>query len=94
MHVILFKSMMLLIKDVVHFLCQIFVTFLEKFTLLLFSTLLARPIHDFVEFLQAFINHFSSSRIYQKMLDFLNNVKQGPNELLKDYLIRFNVVAI
>ena len=40
------------------------------------------------------MNRFSSSRVYKKTSDSLNAIRQVPQELLKEYLDRFNTVAM
>ena len=93
-HVIMFKSMMLLNGASGPFFCWGFPTFLEKSTLLWFSSFRIRSVHDFSELLEASINRFSSSRVCQKTLDALNAMKQEPQESLKEYLDYFNAVAM
>ena len=77
-HVTMFKSMMLINWASDSFLYRTFLTFLEKATLLRFSSLLARSIHDFAELLQVFVNHFHSSWVYKKTSNSLNVIQQGP----------------
>ena len=93
-HVTMFRSMMLVDGAIDPFFYWTFPTFLEKVALLWFSSLLAGLIHDFVELSQAFVNHFSSSRVYKKTLNSLNMIWQGPQEPLREYLDRFNAVAM
>ena len=72
MHLTMFKSTMLVNGAIAPFLCRTFPTFFEKAILLWFSSLPAGSIHDFAKLLQAFMNHFFSSRVYKKTLDSLN----------------------
>ena len=51
-------------------------------------------INDFEQFSKAFTNHFFSSRIYTRSKDALNYIKERQNEPLRDYLYRFNAVAM
>ena len=90
----MFKSMMLVNRASDPFLYRTFLTFLEKVALLWFSSLLAGLIHNFVKLSQAFVNRFSSSKVYKKTLDSFNIIWQGPQEPLKEYLDRFNTIAI
>ena len=48
----------------------------------------------FSSFSQAFMNHFSSNRIYKKTLKSLNAIWQESQEPLKEYLNRFNIAAM
>ena len=75
-------------------LCRKFLTFLEKATLLWFSSLPTRTIHSFTKLSQAFVNQFSSNQVYKKTLDALNAIRHGPQEPLREYLNRFNDVAM
>ena len=59
-----------------------------------FSSLLVKSIHDFAELSQAFVNCLSSSQVYTKTSDSLNAIWQGTQEPLKEYLDRFNIVAM
>ncbi|XP_025703505.1 uncharacterized protein [Arachis hypogaea] len=43
----------------------------------------------FEDLARSFINYFAASRIYVHGSDYLNTIKQGPHESLKDYITRF-----
>ena len=75
LHLTKFRSMMLVngASDPLH--CRAFPTFLEKTTLLCFLSLPTRTIHSFAKLLQAFVNRFSSSRVYKKTLNALNAIR-------------------
>ena len=90
----MFRSMMLVNGGSDPFLCRIFQTLLEKAALLWFSSVLAGTIHNFPELSQAFVNRFSSIQVYKKTLDSLNAIYQGSQETLREYLDRFNTVAM
>ena len=59
-----------------------------------FSSLLVGSIHNFAKLSQAFVNCFSSNRVYNKTLDSLNAIRQGPQEPLKENLDWFNTMAM
>ena len=94
LHVTMFRSMILVNEVRDPFLYRTFPTFLEKVTLLWFSSLPVGIIHNFVELSQAYTNRFSSSQVYRKTSDSLNAIGQGPQEPLREYLGRFNTVVI
>ncbi|XP_072084316.1 uncharacterized protein [Arachis hypogaea] len=51
-------------------------------------------ISRFHQLAKLFEEHFAGSAIYLHNSDYLNTIKQGPNESLKDYMTRFTKVAI
>ena len=85
-HVTMFKLIMLVNGVSDPFLCRIFPIFPKKPTLLWFLSLPSRLIHNFAELSQAFVNRFFSSRVYKKTSNFFNAIRQGPQELLREYL--------
>ena len=92
--VTMFKLMMLVNGVSDPFLYRTLPTILEKVALLWFSSLPSRLIHNFVELSQAFVNRFSLSWVYKKISDSLNAIQQGPQEPLREYLDRFNIVVM
>lgn len=90
----MFISIMLVNGATNPFLCWTFPTFPEKMALLWFFSLPTRSIHDFAKFSRAFVNRFFSSWVYKKTSDSLSAIRQGPQEPLREYLDRFNVVAM
>ena len=93
-HMTRFKLMMLVNGASGLFLCKTVLTLLEKTALLWFSSLPVRSIHEFTELSQAFVNCFSSSQVYKKIVDSLNTIRQGQQEPLREYLDRFNAIAM
>ncbi|XP_057719895.1 uncharacterized protein LOC130934332 [Arachis stenosperma] len=57
-------------------------------------TLPTSSISRFQEHAKQFDDHFARSAIYLHDSDYLNTIKQGQNESLKDYMTRFTKVAI
>ncbi|XP_042422971.1 uncharacterized protein LOC122010500 [Zingiber officinale] len=51
-------------------------------------------IYNFMDFRAAFLHHFASSRCHQKTSMNLFSLKQGPREVLRVYIQRFNQVAM
>ncbi|XP_072076551.1 uncharacterized protein [Arachis hypogaea] len=51
-------------------------------------------ISRFYQLVKLFEEHFAGSAIYLHDSDYLNTIKQGTNESLKDYMTRFTKVAI
>ncbi|XP_072086573.1 uncharacterized protein [Arachis hypogaea] len=51
-------------------------------------------ISRFHQLAKLFEEHFAGSAIYLHDSDYLNTIKQGPNESLKDYMTRFTKIAI
>ncbi|XP_025640596.1 uncharacterized protein [Arachis hypogaea] len=53
-----------------------------------------KSISRFHQLAKLFEEHFAGSAIYLHDSDYLNTIKQGPNESLKEYMTRFTKVAI
>ncbi|XP_025611638.1 uncharacterized protein [Arachis hypogaea] len=66
-----------------------FPTYLDGAALLWFSKLPAGSIASFKELARSFIDYFAAARIYIHGSDYLNTIRQGPQESLKDYMTRF-----
>ncbi|XP_057734407.1 uncharacterized protein LOC130949794 [Arachis stenosperma] len=93
-HVTKFESMMFLNSDSDPILCRSFPTFLDGAALLWFSSLPTGFISSFDEFAKLFINHFAASKIYVQDSDYLDTIKQGQHESLKDYMTCFTIAAM
>ncbi|XP_072076738.1 uncharacterized protein [Arachis hypogaea] len=65
--------------------------FLKKFRSIM---IVNGSISRFHQLAKLFEEHFAGSAIYLHDSDYLNTIKQGPNESLKDYMTRFTKVAI
>ncbi|XP_072074435.1 uncharacterized protein [Arachis hypogaea] len=65
--------------------------FLKKFRSIM---IVNGSISRFHQLAKLFEEHFAGSAIYLHDSDYLNTIKQGPNESLKDYMTRFSKVAI
>ncbi|XP_072074432.1 uncharacterized protein [Arachis hypogaea] len=65
--------------------------FLKKFRSIM---IVNGSISRFHQLAKLFEEHFAGSTIYLHDSDYLNTIKQGPNESLKDYMTRFSKVAI
>nr|XP_025692878.1 uncharacterized protein LOC112795142 [Arachis hypogaea] len=65
--------------------------FLKKFRSIM---IVNGSISRFQQLAKLFEEHFAGSAIYLHDSDYLNTIKQGPNESLKDYMTRFTKVAI
>ncbi|XP_072080867.1 uncharacterized protein [Arachis hypogaea] len=75
-------------------LCHCFPNYLDGPALDWLCALPAGSIPRFQQLEKLFEEHFAGSAIYLHDSDYLNTVKQGPNESLKDYMTRFTKVAI
>ncbi|QHO10812.1 uncharacterized protein DS421_15g492810 [Arachis hypogaea] len=93
-HIKKFRSIMIVNGASDPVLCLCFPTFLDSPALDWFCSLPADFISRFQELAKLFEDHFAASFIYLHDSDYLNTVKQGQNESLKDYIIRFTKVAI
>ncbi|XP_025616899.1 uncharacterized protein [Arachis hypogaea] len=93
-HVTKFESMMFLNSDFDPILCRSFSTFLDGAALLRFSSLPAGSISSFDKFARLFINHFAASKIYVQDSNYLDTIKQGQHESLKNYMTCFTIAAI
>ncbi|XP_015935581.1 uncharacterized protein LOC107461575 [Arachis duranensis] len=75
-------------------LCRCFPNYLDGPALDWLCALPAGSISRFHQLAKLFEEHFAGSVIYLHDSDYLNTIKQGPNESLKDYMTRFTKVAI
>ncbi|KAL0363818.1 UNVERIFIED_CONTAM: hypothetical protein Sangu_0479400 [Sesamum angustifolium] len=74
--------------------CRVFVTTLAKAAQQWFNQLPMGAIRNFQEFRSLFLHQFASSRKLRKMEFSVFIVLQKENEPLKEYLQRFNVIAL
>ncbi|XP_025616988.1 uncharacterized protein [Arachis hypogaea] len=93
-HVTKFESMMFLNSNSDPILCRSFPTFLDGAALLWFSNLPAGSISSFDRFTKLFVNHFAASKIYIQDSDYLSTIKQGQQESLREYMMRFTEAAM
>ncbi|XP_072064320.1 uncharacterized protein [Arachis hypogaea] len=75
-------------------LCRCFPNYLDGPALDWLCALLAGSVSRFQQLAKLFEEHFAGSAIYLHDSDYLNTIKQGKNESLKDYMTRFTKVAI
>nr|XP_025684547.1 uncharacterized protein LOC112785302 [Arachis hypogaea] len=75
-------------------LCRCFPSYLDGPTLDWFCSLPAGSISRFRDISKPFEEHFAGSAIYLHDSDYLNTVKQGQHESLKDYMTRFTKIAM
>ncbi|XP_072087011.1 uncharacterized protein [Arachis hypogaea] len=75
-------------------LCRCFPNYLDGPALDWLCALPAGSISRFHQLAKLFEDHFAGSAIFLHDSDYLNTIKQGPNESLKDYMTRFTKVAI
>ncbi|XP_072084489.1 uncharacterized protein [Arachis hypogaea] len=75
-------------------LCRYFPSYLDGPALDWFCSLPAGSISRFRDISKPFEEHFAGSAIYLHDSDYLNTVKQGQDESLKDYITRFTKIAI
>ncbi|XP_072088602.1 uncharacterized protein [Arachis hypogaea] len=89
-----FRSIMIVngVSDTV--LCHCFPNYLDGPALDWLCALPAGSISRFQQLAKLFEEHFTGSVIYLHDSDYLNTIKQGQNESLKDYMTRFTKVAI
>ncbi|XP_016168678.1 uncharacterized protein LOC107611240 [Arachis ipaensis] len=89
-----FRSIMIVngASDLV--LCRCFQSYLDGPALDWFCALPAGSISRFQELATLFEDQFPRSAIYLHDSDYLNTIKQGQNESLKDYMTRFTKVAM
>ena len=71
-----------------------FSTTLKKEGLRWFISLPKNSISHFWQLADQFLAHFATSKAYKKTSASLINIKQGRDESLKNYLARFNRVAL
>ncbi|XP_025674464.1 uncharacterized protein [Arachis hypogaea] len=89
-----FRSIMIVngASDII--LCRCFPNYLDGPTLDWLCALPAGSISRFQQLAKLFEEHFAGFAIYLHDSDYLNTIKQGQNESLKDYITRFSKVAI
>ncbi|XP_015935577.1 uncharacterized protein LOC107461571 [Arachis duranensis] len=75
-------------------LCRCFSNYLDGPALDCLCALPAGSISRFQQLAKLFEEHFAGSVIYLHNSDYLNTIKQGPNESLKDYMTRFTKASI
>ncbi|XP_072077923.1 uncharacterized protein [Arachis hypogaea] len=75
-------------------LCRCFPSYLDGPALDWFCSLPAGSISRFRDISKPFEEHFAGSAIYLHDSDYLNTIKQGQHESLKDYITRFTKIAI
>ncbi|XP_016195199.1 uncharacterized protein LOC107636189 [Arachis ipaensis] len=75
-------------------LCCCFPSYLDGPALDWFCSLPAGSISRFRDISKPFEEHFAGSAIYLHDSDYLNTIKQGQHESLKDYMTRFTKIAI
>ncbi|XP_015950081.1 uncharacterized protein LOC107474954 [Arachis duranensis] len=89
-----FRSIMIVNGASDTVLCRCFPNYLDGPSLDWFCALPAGSISRFHQLAKLFEEHFAGSAIYLHDSDYLNTIKQGPNESLKEYMTRFTKVAI
>ncbi|XP_072089283.1 uncharacterized protein [Arachis hypogaea] len=89
-----FRSIMIVNGASDTVLCRCFPNYLDGLALDWLCALPAGSISRFHQLAKLFEEHFAGSAIYLHDSDYLNTIKQGPNESLKDYMTRFTKVAI
>ncbi|XP_057730262.1 uncharacterized protein LOC130945571 [Arachis stenosperma] len=89
-----FRSIMIVNGASDKVLCRCFPNYLDGPALDWLCALPAGSISRFHQLAKLFEEHFAGSAIYLHDSDYLNTIKQGPNESLKDYMTRFTKVAI
>ncbi|XP_016164566.1 uncharacterized protein LOC107607094 [Arachis ipaensis] len=75
-------------------LCHYFPSYLDGLALDWFCSLPADSISRFRDLSKLFEEHFAESAIYLHDSKYLNTIKQGQHEILKDYMTRFTKVAM
>ncbi|XP_016207350.1 uncharacterized protein LOC107647814 [Arachis ipaensis] len=75
-------------------LCRCFPNYLDGPALDWLCALPAGSVSRFQQLTKLFEEHFTGSAIYLHDSDYLNTIKQGQNESLKDYMTRFTKIAI
>ncbi|XP_072071804.1 uncharacterized protein [Arachis hypogaea] len=75
-------------------LCRCFPSYLDGPTLDWFCSLPAGSISRFRDLSKPFEEHFVGSSIYLHDSDYLNTIKQGHHESLRDYMTRFTKIAM
>nr|XP_025628690.1 uncharacterized protein LOC112721883 [Arachis hypogaea] len=75
-------------------LCRCFSSYLDGPALDWFCSLPAGSISRFRDLSKPFEEHFARSAIYLHDSDYLNTIKQGHHESLRDYMTRFTKIAM
>ncbi|XP_057747669.1 uncharacterized protein LOC130966865 [Arachis stenosperma] len=75
-------------------LCLCFPSYLDGPTLDWFCSLPAGSISRFLDLSKPFEEHFAGSTIYLHDSDYLNTIRQGQHESLRDYMTRFTKIAM
>ncbi|XP_057760393.1 uncharacterized protein LOC130980761 [Arachis stenosperma] len=75
-------------------LCRCFPSYLDDPALDWFCSLPAGSISRFRDISKPFEEHFAGSAIYVHDSDYLNTIKQGQHESLRDYMTRFTKIAM
>ncbi|XP_072072048.1 uncharacterized protein [Arachis hypogaea] len=75
-------------------LCRCFPSYLDGHALDWFCSLSACSISRFRDISKPFEEHFAESAIYLHDSNYMNTIKQGQHESLKDYMTRFTKIAI
>nr|XP_025661371.1 uncharacterized protein LOC112756985 [Arachis hypogaea] len=89
-----FRSIMIVNGASDTVLCRCFPNYLDGPALDWLCALPAGSISRFQQLAKLFEKHFAGSAIYLHDSDYLNTIKQGPNESLKNYMTRFTKVTI
>ncbi|XP_016206921.1 uncharacterized protein LOC107647359 [Arachis ipaensis] len=90
----IFKFIMIVNGVFDSILCRYFSSYLDGHTLDWFCSLPADSISHFRQLVKLFEDHFVGSAIYLHNSDYLNTIKQGQNESLKDYMTLFTKIAM
>ncbi|XP_057720151.1 uncharacterized protein LOC130934611 [Arachis stenosperma] len=89
-----FISIMIVIGASDKVLCRCFPSYLDGPALDWFCSLPAGSISHFRDLSNPFEEHFAGSAIYLHDSDYLNTIKQGQHESLRDYVTRFTKIAM
>ncbi|XP_057734561.1 uncharacterized protein LOC130950004 [Arachis stenosperma] len=89
-----FRSIMIVNGASDPILCRCFPSYLDGPALDWLCAWPAGSISRFQELAKLFEDHFAGSAIYLHDSDYMNTIKQGQNESLKDYMTRFTKVAM
>ncbi|XP_072066687.1 uncharacterized protein [Arachis hypogaea] len=89
-----FRSIMIVNGASDTVLCRCFSNYLDGPALDWLCALPAGSVSRFQQLAKLFEEHFTGSAIYLHDSDYLNTIKQGQNESLKDYMTRFTKIAI
>ncbi|XP_016185949.1 uncharacterized protein LOC107627638 [Arachis ipaensis] len=89
-----FRSIMIVNGASDTVLCRCFPNYLDGPALDWLCAFPAGLISRFQQLAKLFEDHFAGSTIYLHDSDYLNTIKQGQNESLKDYMTRFTKVTI